>query len=319
MSNSGTEMSPFRSTPGPAPGGWRPHAVASTMPWGQGQLCPVHCPWTLTHCRPTCPDSGTPEAGATQTHTREQLPGPQSPHSVPSSEGCSFQDAGHTEGPATSGLGRERPHRRDPGKCCRRGPSCPKHSKPSSSRTTGQTGVGAPLGCAHTPEVTSGQDLADQSWPPPGRERRHGALPRRKSAPGHVHPGKNQVTSLGQAGADTVPGEPLPLGTPRVAQRWGWGQWPGGLQGCGDPQDTYPSSSLAFPPRVFSPTHRGSVQSTHSQVTGTLTGTHPLIPGGHLVGDGFPESTPHSHPQMPLSHKMAESWAQSSWDGRERL
>lgn len=75
-----------------------------------------------------------------------------------------------------------------------------------------------------------------------------------------------------------------------------------------------PSCPLGFPLGV-SP-HHGGPSRAHTQVHGHTHGAHTPHPRGHMVGDGFPESAPRSHPKMPLSHKMAESRSQSGWEGR---
>lgn len=82
------------------------------------------------------------------------------------------------------------------------------------------------------------------------------------------------------------------------------------------PQDTIPPAAKHPPPRGSSPLDYGPMEGQSRAHTHRSVGTHPVVPGRHMVGDGFPESVPHSHPKMPLSYKMAEFRPQSSWDGR---
>lgn len=93
------------------------------------------------------------------------------------------------------------------------------------------------------------------------------------------------------------------------------GQCPGGLQGRGDPQDIHSSAAGHLPPRVFSPSHGGSIQSTHSQAQHTA----PVLGGPSVGRRWFPRIHPSLPSQNASSHKMAESRPQAGWDGRESL
>lgn len=86
-----------------------------------------------------------------------------------------------------------------------------------------------------------------------------------------------------------------------VAQHWGRGQCPRHLPGLWSPPRTpSPLAAGLFPHGVFSPIPR-RVCPEHT-LTGPWAHT-PLIPGGHTVGDGFPESVPTPIPKCLFHSK----------------
>lgn len=140
----------------PGPGEGRPQTVHLHSALGAGAAGPLYCPGAPMRCRPTCPDLGTLEKEATETPLWEWLPGPW-PHTL--SLQLWMQEAQTAD---CFRLGMEGPIE-GAWEALPAGTLVPKHRKPSSSPTVGQTGVGAPWA------VSMGQrsPQARTCWPEP--------------------------------------------------------------------------------------------------------------------------------------------------------